>query len=108
MPDATNFPEGMIPVGKYIHDKGLKFGIYSSAGTLTCEKRAASLGKETIDAEDFAFWGVDYLKYDNCYNANVPAPERYKAMSDALVATGRPIYYSVCSWGVFNDWEWAP
>lgn len=74
IPDAENFPNGMKVVGDDIHKAGLKFGIYSSAGLLTCQGRAASLGFENIDAQDFASWGVDYLKYDNCYNNQVPAP----------------------------------
>ena len=56
----------MKALGDYIHNKGLKFGIYSSAGTHTCELRAGSLYYEDVDAHDFAEWGVDYLKYDNC------------------------------------------
>ena len=67
------FPSGMKALGNYIHSKGLKFGLYSSAGFMTCEKRAGSLGYEEIDAYDYALWGVDYLKYDNCFNDGVPA-----------------------------------
>lgn len=52
-----------------------------------------------VDAQDFADWGVDYLKYDNCFNERVPAKKRYMDMRDALNATGRPIFYSICSWG---------
>jgi len=98
-PDPVTFPNGMKAVGDYIHSLGLKFGIYSSAGTLTCQGRAASLDHEFVDAQDFATWGVDYLKYDNCYNQGRDDKERYTAMRDALNATGRPIFYSICSWG---------
>ena len=70
----------MKGVGDYIHSKGLKFGIYSSAGTKTCEGLAGSLNYEDIDAKDFASWGVDYLKYDNCFNEDVKAIIRYPAM----------------------------
>jgi alpha-galactosidase len=66
--DPVTFPSGMKALGDYIHSKGLKFGIYSSAGTNTCEGRAGSLGREQIDADTWASWGVDYLKYDNCFN----------------------------------------
>ena len=66
--DPETFPSGMKALGDYIHSKGLKFGIYSSAGTHTCEGRAGSLGNEQIDADTWASWGVDYLKYDNCFN----------------------------------------
>jgi alpha-galactosidase len=106
--DPTTFPNGMKVVGDYIHSKGLKFGIYSSAGTMTCQRRAGSLGYEAIDAADYADWGVDYLKYDNCYNNGVSAEVRYPAMRDALLATGRPIFYSICNWGEEETWKWAP
>ena len=63
---------------------------------------------EEIDAKDYADWGVDYLKYDNCNNEGRPAKERYIAMRDALNKTGRPIFYSICNWGQENTVEWAP
>ena len=71
--DPKAFPNGMKSVGDYIHSLGLKFGIYSSAGNWTCEGRAGSLYYEEVDAQDFADWGVDYFKYDNCYNQGVHA-----------------------------------
>ena len=101
------FPQGMKQLGDYIHANGLKFGIYSSAGTKTCAGRAGSLNHETTDAQDFASWGVDYLKYDNCYNDDVPGIIRYPAMRDALAATGRPIFFSLCNWGEEESWRWA-
>ena len=64
---SEKFPSGMKALADYVHDRGLKFGLYSSAGTMTCQKRAGSLYYENIDAEDYASWGVDYLKYDTCY-----------------------------------------
>mmetsp|Transcript_3634 Transcript_3634/g.2691 ORF Transcript_3634/g.2691 Transcript_3634/m.2691 type:complete len:224 (+) Transcript_3634:281-952(+) len=90
----------MKAVGDYIHSLGLKFGIYSSAGTLTCQERAASLDHEEVDALDWASWGVDYLKYDNCFNEGREDKLRYERMRDALNATGRPIFYSICNWGM--------
>jgi len=96
IPDPERFPNGMTPLGDYIHAAGLFYGIYSSAGTKTCAGRAGSLGYESIDAQDFASWGVDYLKYDNCYNNKVSGTIRYPAMRDALESTGRPIFYSLC------------
>lgn len=62
---------------------------------------------ETTDATDFAVWGVDYLAYGNCYNEGIPALDRYTAMSKALQATGRSIYYSVRNWGNEQIWEWG-
>ena len=106
--DDVAFPDGMKVLGDFIHDKGLKFGIYSCAGTMTCAGRAGSLYHEEIDAMDWASWGVDYLKYDNCYNAKVPGTIRYTAMRDALAATGRDIFYSLCNWGEEDSWRWAP
>lgn len=107
IPDPVTFPNGMKAVGDYIHSLGLKFGIYSSAGTLTCQDRAASLDFEEVDALDFASWGVDYLKYDNCHNQGRPDQERYTKMRDALNATGRPIFYSICSWGAARVALWG-
>lgn len=108
VPDPVAFPSGMKSLGDYIHNKGLKYGIYSSAGNMTCQKRAGSLHYEDIDAQDWADWGVDYLKYDNCFNEKVPAIERYPKMRDALLRTGRPIFYSVCNWGFEETWKWGP
>jgi len=105
--DDAKFPGGMKPMGDYIHAKGLKFGLYSSAGNKTCQQLAGSLGHEVEDAADFAMVGADYLKYDNCYNYGLPALERYTAMANALNATGRPIYYSICNWGEEKVWEWG-
>jgi alpha-galactosidase len=88
-PDPVKFPDGMKALGDKIHEAGLWFGLYSSAGTKTCAGRPGGLGYEQMDASDYASWGVDYLKYDNCYNTGVPAFDRYKAMGDALMSTGR-------------------
>jgi len=106
--DDSAFPKGMKVLGDYIHSKDLKFGIYSCAGTMTCAGRAGSLYHEEIDAQDWASWGVDYLKYDNCFNAGVPGTTRYTAMRDALASTGRPIFFSMCNWGEEESWRWAP
>ncbi|MEU3508274.1 ricin-type beta-trefoil lectin domain protein [Streptomyces longwoodensis] len=110
VPDPVRFPNGIKTVADYVHSKGLKFGLYSSAGTKTCADNGfpGSLGHEKQDAALWASWGVDYLKYDNCNNAGVDARTRYKAMGDALAATGRPILYSICEWGSNQPWNWAP
>lgn len=103
-PDFTKFPNGMKYVADQIHALGMGFGMYSDAGLYTCGQYAGSLYHETEDATTFASWGVDYLKYDNCYNngqsgtAQITAA-RYRTMSNALNATGRPIVYSLCNWG---------
>ncbi|WTX58391.1 NPCBM/NEW2 domain-containing protein [Streptomyces sp. NBC_00648] len=114
VPDPVRFPHGIKAVADYVHSKGLKFGLYSSAGTKTCDVLGfpGGLGHEQQDANLWASWGVDYLKYDNCNNSGVDAKQRYKAMGDALTAatrsTGRPILYSICEWGSNQPWTWAP
>ena len=113
VPDPARFPGGITAVADYVHSKGLKLGIYTSAGTKTCNDAGfpGSLGHEFSDAQQFADWGVDYLKYDNCNNQGVDAKQRYTTMRDALKAasetTGRPIVYSICEWGENKPWEWA-
>jgi alpha-galactosidase len=106
-PDFTKFPDGISGTAAYVHSKGLKLGIYEDAGTATCAGYPGSLGHETADAKQFAAWGVDYLKYDNCNNTGVAAQTRYTAMRDALAATGRPILFSLCSWGQESVWTWG-
>jgi alpha-galactosidase len=118
------FPD-MRALGEYIHSKGLKFGIYSSPGARTCAGYEGSLGHEEQDARMYAQWGVDFLKYDLCSfkdemsTAKAAHPEdpaahthlmiaAYRKMGDALRATGRPILYSLCQYGVDQPWRWGP
>jgi alpha-galactosidase len=119
--NPATFPSGMKALADYVHGKGLKLGIYSTNYTLTCAGRSTktprprlvgSLGHEAQDAATYASWGIDYLKYDNCYNdGNSGTPQisatRYKAMGNALNATGRPMLYSMCNWGEDYPWAWA-
>jgi alpha-galactosidase len=111
VPDPARFPSGIKALADYVHARGLKFGIYTSAGTKTCNTAGfpGGLGHEQQDANLFASWGVDYLKYDNCNNQGVDAIQRYTAMRDALAATGRPIVFSICEWGQSNPkvWTWG-
>lgn len=106
--DPHKFPSGMRTMGNYLHNHGLLYGIYTSAGTKTCQGLPGSLGFEERDAQTFSEWGIDYLKYDNCYNRGIPSIDRYPKMRDALNATKRPIFYSLCQWGVEDVWKWAP
>ncbi|ASG23283.1 glycoside hydrolase family 27 protein [Nitrospirillum viridazoti] len=106
-PDPVRFPSGLKALGDYIHSKGLKFGIYSDAGKMTCGKRPGSLGHEYQDAAQYAAWGVDYLKYDWCYTGTLDAKAAYTLMSDALRASGRDIVFSMCEWGTAKPWLWA-
>jgi alpha-galactosidase len=115
--DPRNFPDGIKAVADYVHGLGLKLGIYESAGATTCQGLAGSYGHELTDAEDFASWGVDYVKYDNCGTVAGTADNqaeyiaRYQAMGDALkqasADSGHAIVYSVCEWGNYAPWSWA-
>ncbi|XP_021904042.1 alpha-galactosidase 3 [Carica papaya] len=71
IPDPETFPSGIKALADYVHEKGLKLGIYSDAGVFTCQVRPGSLFHEKDDAKLFASWGVDYLKYDNCFNLGI-------------------------------------
>ena len=118
----SKFPD-MKALADYVHAKGLKIGIYSGPGPKTCAGYAGSWGHEEQDAQLYASWGIDYLKYDLC--SFIPdvmqkqAPddmaaqmrlmhEAYDKMGKALKATGRPILYSFCQYGWDAVWEWAP
>lgn len=107
VPDPKKFPHGIKAVADYMHSKGLKFGMYNCAGTLTCQKYPGTRGYEYQDARNYAAWDVDFLKYDWCNTAGINAKEAYTTMSDALKKTGRPIVFSICEWGVNKPWEWG-
>jgi alpha-galactosidase len=107
VPDKDRFPHGMKYVADYVHSKGLKFGIYSSAGKVTCQRRPGGFGHEYQDARTYAKYGVDYLKYDWCGSSSQDAKSSYTNMRDALFAAGRPIVFSICEWGSNKPWEWA-
>jgi len=99
------FPD-MKALGDYIHSKELKFGIYSSPGPKTCAGYEGSYGHEEQDAQTYAAWGVDYLKYDWC-SAKGDQRAAYAKMRDALRKTGRPIVYSLCQYGHQRVWSWG-
>ena len=118
----SKFPD-MKALADYVHSKGLKLGIYSGPGTKTCAGFAASLDHEAQDAQLYASWGIDYLKYDLCsfrrdqMAAKAPNDkaeqmrmmiDAYVKMGKALKASGRPIVYSLCQYGWDAPWEWAP
>jgi alpha-galactosidase len=118
VPNSSKFPDGIAAVASYVHSLGLKLGIYEDAGTATCAGYPGSYGHEQQDANLFASWGVDYVKYDWC---NIPfssfpnqthqqvAQTLYTRMRDALSATGRPIVFSMCNgWdSSVRPWTWA-
>ena len=105
--DAQRFPSGIKTLADYVHSKGLKFGLYSDAGTKTCAGRPGSRGYEFQDARQYAAWGVDYLKYDWCSTDTENAEAAYTTMHNALKASGRPIVFSLCEWGKSKPWLWA-
>jgi len=128
--DPKRFPDGMKALGDYIHAKGLKFGIYGDRGLKTCDNipQSGSYGNEVLDAKTWASWGVDYVKVDNCFPHTGTAPgsdgsqmggtadgtepdARYLAaqqtdytnISNAVVASGRPMILSICAWR-YESW----
>ena len=105
--DPERFPSGMKALADYVHSKGLKFGLYSDAGMLTCQRRPGSRGYEFQDARTYAAWGVDYLKYDWCAHGSQNAEASYQLMRRALDQAGRPIVFSICEWGSNKPWLWA-
>jgi alpha-galactosidase len=105
--DKDRFPHGIKYLADYIHSKGLKFGIYSCAGTLTCAGRPGGRGHEFQDGLTYARWGVDYLKYDWCNTGTQEPKSSYATMRDGLFAAHRPIVFSICEWGSNKPWEWA-
>ena len=114
----AKFPD-MKALADYVHSKGLKLGIYSSPGAKTCAGFEGSLGHEVQDAQTYAAWGIDYLKYDLCSlatpmiaagsleKAQAIELEAYQKMDAALKATGRPIVYSLCQYGFAQVWRWG-
>jgi alpha-galactosidase len=103
----AKFPD-MKALAEYVHGKGLKIGIYSSPGPKTCGGYEGSYGHEDQDAQTFADWEMDYLKYDLCsYDGMGDQIAAYKKMGDALKKTGRPIVYALCQYGMQKSWTWA-
>jgi alpha-galactosidase len=113
----AKFPD-MKGLADYVHAKGLKLGIYSSPGPKTCAGFEGSFGHEEQDAQTYANWGIDYLKYDLCSLGETldhvsPLEARnimraaYVKMHEALKKTGRPIVYSLCQYGYDSVWHWG-
>lgn len=107
VPQHEKFPHGIKPVADYVHSKGLKFGIYSCAGIRTCGDCPGSFDHEFVDAQTFAEWNVDFLKYDYCFKPETSNGEQlYRRMSMALRASGRDILFSACNWGSEESEKW--
>ncbi|KAJ1694129.1 hypothetical protein LUZ63_010827 [Rhynchospora breviuscula] len=108
VPKKSTFPSGMKALADYVHAKGLKLGIYSDAGSMTCSNTMpGSLYHEEQDVKTFTSWGIDYLKYDNCNNGGIEPKQRYQRMSNALQTYGKSIFFSLCEWGQDNPATWA-
>ena len=115
------FPD-MKALADYVHSKGLKLGIYSSPGDKTCAGFAGSLDHEQQDADLYASWGIDFLKYDLCgfrkhmlqvapgdtLKQDQMMRAAYEKMHQAILKTGRPMVYSLCQYGFDSVWQWAP
>jgi len=106
--DATRFPSGIKALADYVHGKGLKLGVYTDAGRLTCQKRPGSFDHELQDAKTYASWGVDYVKVDWCHSEGLDPEVQYAKIRDGLAQAGRPIVFSICNWGVKAPWRWGP
>ncbi|KAL4938378.1 hypothetical protein BDV06DRAFT_215150 [Aspergillus oleicola] len=108
--NQTTFPDGIKPLADRVHKQGLKLGLYGDSGILTCGFRPGSWGYEERDALTLAEWDVDYWKYDNCggFQAMTHTPqERFLTMQNALINSGRDIFYSLCEWGYQFPWHWG-
>jgi alpha-galactosidase len=105
------FPD-MKALADFVHSRGLKLGIYSSPGPVTCEGYEGSYGHEQQDARTYAAWGMDYLKYDWCSAFTIYKDSEmqavYQKMGEALLASGRPMAYSLCQYGLEKVWTWGP
>lgn len=108
-PNASRFPNGLKTVADYVHQNGMKFGLYTDAADRTCAGAFGSYGYETIDAKTYAEWGVDVVKCDYCYAPDdvETAKKRYKALADAFAAAGNNTMLYICEWGVREPWKWG-
>lgn len=108
-PNASRFPNGLKTVADYVHQNGMKFGLYTDAADRTCAGAFGSYGYETIDAKTYAEWGVDVVKCDYCYAPDdvETAKKRYKALADAFAAAGNNAMLYICEWGVREPWKWG-
>ena len=105
--DPVKFKGGMTALADYVHGKGLKFGVYTCAGTQTCAKRPGSKDHELQDVKTYAGWGVDYFKVDWCNTEGLLAEPQYALFHQGVVDSKRPMIFSLCSWGEEQVWMWG-
>jgi len=106
--NQKRYPSGLRGIGDYIHKKGLKYALYTDAGTLTCSNAMpGTKGYEFEDMKQFAKWRCDYVKIDWCNTDGQDIIKTYTKLHDAQHAAGRPIVHSLCSWGEGEPWKWA-
>ncbi|MCM1068050.1 MAG: glycoside hydrolase family 27 protein [Muribaculaceae bacterium] len=115
-PDPAKFPSGMKALADYLHERGMKFGVYSDAALRTCDNKFGSYLYEDVDARTYADWGVDFVKYDYCWvpelgigdpNQRPTAQYLYGRMGRALRNSGRDIVFYMCNWGRCQPWQWG-
>jgi alpha-galactosidase len=106
--NLKRYPSGLRGLGDDIHRKGLKYALYTDAGTLTCSRAMpGTKGHESEDMQCFAQWRADYVKIDWCNTQGQDVVKTYTTLHDAQHAAGRPIVHSICSWGEGEPWKWA-
>lgn len=109
LPDPQKFLHGIPALVAYIHSRGLKAGIYTDLGPLTCAKYEGSFQHEEQDARTFASWGIDLVEEDFCFKPEgYTAAQLYSRMRDAIARSGRPMLFYICNWGYELAWTWAP
>ncbi len=106
--NLERYPSGLRGLGDYIHQKGLKYALYTDAGTHTCSgAMPGTKGHEMEDMRQFAGWRADYVKIDWCNTEGQDIVKTYTKLHEAQRAAGRPIVHSLCSWGEGSPWTWA-
>ncbi len=105
--DPERFPSGIEALAEYVHSKGLKLGIYTDAGRLTCQRRPGSYQHEIQDINTYAAWGIDYVKIDWCSSEGLDPEVQYAKLGEAIAHASHPILFSLCNWGVKAPWRWG-
>jgi len=105
-PNLWRFPS-MRGLAGYLHQRDLRFGLYTCAGDRTCQGYPGSRGTEFLDARRFASWDVDFMKVDWCHTEGLEARAAFRTWSEAMRATRRPMVLSICEWGRGRPWLWA-